>query len=365
MSERAPNTYRHIDRNIEIVMTSNSRGDIIPTEKSRSVEAIENGLINDTYELVSIFDNTTRKSDHLLTGERATDEPFTDAVYLDKSARPVRRLVHNLWSEMSQGDEPEAHFINIDKRPWLGEMGFPNKDYPDLENIPADEIDINKIDPEYLDRTLAYIRALYLDPKDMQNIPEDGLKLDDVKDIPTRLDGKTVAIIDEVKSSGNTLLISQQLLSQAIPEANFEGMWWSNPGRVMWHADDGSSQFAASHVPPWYQADTADGRGVDDISERESRQSPSLAQRLGRQVLSLPQRGGPGPITERVRDDLDQLSQNYKQGTLTDYRPDKNLAGDRTDQLFERYLTYAKHLSTKEEARAELRSKNQAKRPRR
>lgn len=356
MSEKQP--YKFIQKNIEVKLKADSRGQLAPFRKEREVKAIERSMVNDTQELVSIFDNTNRESAHLLEGERINDEPFDAVIYLDKSARPVRKIVHGLWNEFSDGQEPQAYFLNIDKRPWLAEMGFiDGKNGINLEDIPADLVSIEQIDPDYLRHALTRIRALYIDTSQMMSIEEQedqdtdekNKDIEKVWSLPTRLDGQTIAIVDEVKSSGNTLRIALQLMRAAIPEAKFEGVWWSDPGQVAWDIGSENMQKAAKFVPAWYSAETLDGRGVGDINERRSSLSPSKAQRIGRQILSAPlydtETGttiGAGKITKQVNEDIQTLIRRYKDGELVDYLPDLSLADTNEAAFEQRLLQYYK-----------------------
>lgn len=370
MPEKQP--YKFIQNNIEVTLKADKRGQLTPYRHERELKAIERSMVNDTQELVSIFDNTNRKSAHLLEGERTGDTPFDAAIYLDKSARPVRKIVRGLWDEFSEGDEPQAYFLNIDKRPWLAEMGFEDgKNDINLEDIPADLVSIEKIDPDYLRHALTRIRALYVDSAAMLSIEEqEDLDIDEsdkdidkVWSLPTRLDGQTVAIVDEVKSSGNTLRIALELMRAAIPEANFEGVWWSDPGQIAWDIGAKDMQKAAKYVPAWYSADTLDGRGVGDINERRSSLSASKAQRIGRQILSAPlfdtETGstiGVGRLTKQINADIQKLVQRYKSGELVDFLPDLELA-ESNPALFEHRLLQYYKTTTAAEALAMRKSK--------
>lgn len=356
MSEKQP--YKFIQNNIEVTLKANKRGQLAPFRKERELKAIERSMVNDTQELVSIFDNTNRESAHLLEGERIGDTPFDAAIYLDKSARPVRKIVRGLWDEFSEGDEPQAYFLNIDKRPWLAEMGFEDgKDDINLEDIPAHLVSIDKMDPDYLRHALTRIRALYVDSSAMlsieeqedQDIDEADKDIEKVWSMPTRLDGQTIAIVDEVKSSGNTLRIALQLMRAAIPEANFEGVWWSDPGQVAWDTGTKNMQKAAKYVPAWYSAETLDGRGVGDINEHRSSLSPSKAQRIGRQILSAPlfdtETGttvGAGRLTKAINEDIHTLVHRYKSGELVDYLPDLDLEDSNPELFYQRLTSYYK-----------------------
>lgn len=335
------NPYEFIDRNIEAVQTA---PDTAPVKRERSLKNIENGLIDDTLTLISLLDGSVTESDHLQQGKREASQPFDAAIFLDKSARPVRKLTHDLWDVATDKPEPRSLFLNVDKRPWLRAMGHNDNKKLNLEDIDANSVSLDLIDEEYLHRELSAIRALYLSPSDFEQIDEENL--DNVWNLPTQLDGKTIAIIDEVKSSGNTLRIAIELLKKAIPEAHFEGMWWSDPGRVTWSGGEDvgyQTQFAAKFVPPWYDSDRESGRGVGDIDIPHSASSASKAQRIGRSILSRPEVDSAGKyashrtISASVRRDLDQLAKRYKSKELVDYRPSVFIDDDTFDKRLERY----------------------------
>lgn len=134
---------------------------------------------------------------------------------------------------------------------------------PDIKNI-----DIDRIDPRLLNKFVASIRSQYLSPEDLKEVNEDNFE-EDVWNYPTVLDGKHVAILDEVKSSGATLTIAEQLINRALQgKANLEPIYWSVPTLKTWKSESGllvPDEFAAHYVPPWYDSDTSDGRyGIDE-----------------------------------------------------------------------------------------------------
>jgi hypothetical protein len=166
---------------------------------------------------------------------------------------------------------------------------------PDIENI-----DIDRIDPRLLNKFVASIRSQYLSPEDLKEVNEDNFE-EDVWNYPTVLDGKHVAILDEVKSSGATLIIAEQLINRALQgKANLEPIYWSVPTLKTWKSESGllvPDEFAAHYVPPWYDSDTSDGRyGIDERSPETLAQSRSKRERLGRYILSV------------TRDEMDKKS---------------------------------------------------------
>ena len=329
--------YEYLNRNVEAVQ---AKQDQAPTNKAREIADIENGMIDDTISLIEILDGTSVKSSSLLDGERTRNSPFDAAIFLDKSARPVRQLTHAIWNKVSSEKEPTSLFLNIDKRPWLKEMGFVDDDATNQEAINPNLVNLDKIDPELLHTELTRLRALYIDG------PIDENNLESVWQQPTRLDGKTIAIIDEVRSSGNTLRIAADLLRRAVPEASFEGVWWSIPPTVTWEGGEQNNferQKAATVVPVWYDKDRESGRGVGDIDEYASARSPSRAQRIGKSILSAPERDKDGnyasnrTLSAIIRRDVGRLATRFTSGELIRYRPADDLPDDEFDKRVELY----------------------------
>lgn len=214
-------------------------------------------------------------------------------IYLDKSARPVRWFVHQLWPVLaspsrateSLPSEPESYFLNIDKKDWLLLMGISDQD---LEKTRSSEIDFSKIDRKHFAR----IRALFSTNK---QITEENV--DQAWKFPTVLDGKHIMMVDEIHSSGRSLEIAQQLISLAIPEAVVSGQYWAEPPYVVLNngVDYGEGvQRKLSWAPDWYDAKMERGRGIyDRLKEWPEMQllsgaQPSRIAAIGRYVLSTP-----------------------------------------------------------------------------
>lgn len=260
--------------------------------------------------------------------------PPSSVIYLDKSARPVEWMVRSLWFHLArtpgtpyaQADipsRPQSYFLNIDKKDWLRRMGIPEK-Y--IEDAPESLIDFSKIDKHHLSR----IRAIY----STRQINEENLE--DAWQYPTKLDGQHAMVVDEVKSSGQTLKIAQKLLSLAIPEATFSGQHWATPNRTYLNKglpdSDGNLQFSIDWVPIWYNPDDASGRDVGDRDfswpeiAKVMGHSPSRFREVGRYVLSTPPHD---PSTyelatdergKNLRDDIKRLSIHLAQKKLF-FRP--------------------------------------------
>ena len=265
----------------------------------RAIPEIETTIVNDTNRVIAIFNGELTKSPHFIDGKSRYPGSVDACIYLDKSARPVCDIVAQLWSSLSATSSdhfPSPSFLNIDKEFFAASMGnIKNIQKPDIKNI-----DIDRIDPRLLNKFVASIRSQYLSPEDLKEVNEDNFE-EDVWNYPTVLDGKHVAILDEVKSSGATLIIAEQLINRALQgKANLEPIYWSVPTLKTWKSESGllvPDEFAAHYVPPWYDSDTSDGRyGIDERSPETLAQSRSKRERLGRYILSV------------TRDEMDKKS---------------------------------------------------------
>lgn len=265
----------------------------------RTIPEIETTIVNDTNRVIAIFNGELTKSPHFIDGKSRYPGSVDACIYLDKSARPVCDIVAQLWNSLSATSSdhfPSPSFLNIDKEFFAASMGnIKNIQKPDIKDI-----DIDRIDPRLLNRFVASIRSQYLSPEDLKKVNEDNFE-EDVWNYPTVLDGKHVAILDEVRSSGATLTIAEQLINRALQgKANLEPIYWSVPTLKTWKSESGlllPDEFAAHYVPPWYDSSTSDGRyGIDDRDSETLARSRSKRERLGRYILSV------------TRDEMDKKS---------------------------------------------------------
>lgn len=253
------------------------------------------------------------------------------------------------------GRPPRASFLNIHKESWLLGMGYSQRDQQWL--IGTKDISIDKLDQAYLLQETAKIRALYLRQTEAQQketekliegavsgaIPTEQLK--QLWRIPTRFDGKHVAIVDEVRSTGATLRIATQLIDRAIPEAKLEPVFWSTPYVQIYDFYDqelgrDGKRVADSEKPVWYDGQTAMGRGgISNKNPEYSQNSKSWAQRVGATILSVSMRSAEG-VTDikgnQLREDFLLLAERLKNGEAV-YRPSRY----RTAK--EQIARYAKH----------------------
>ena len=336
-------------------------------EYTKPIEQVEADLVADTDALIGVLDGTLIESDdHFLEQHRRFEGPVDGAIYLDKSSRPVRALVNELWTELSDEKPVPASFLNIDKEPWLYAMGYSRKDFTGRYIDPA-ELSLDKIDPDFLALEAARIRALYLKEgvdlsyveqllDDIEHHVKPTEALDEIWQMPTILDDKHVAIVDEVKSTKATLTIADMLLQRAFPETRFEPAFWSTPPvRLYDFYDKGTDSYitkqADSERPLWYDSSTSDGRGgIENRSIEESARSNSRMQRIGKSILSTSysrHHGAPDTLGMDFRADFKLLADRFKAGEIN-YKPNPNREFDDFKQRIEEYY----HTSFKEWTRA-------------
>lgn len=192
-----------------------------------------------------------------------------EVIYLDKSARPVSKFVEAFWQEFAMKDTqtnepvkmPNSSFLSIDRLVWCRRVGLDvNEEMYFTDNggnkRKAGFADFMKAvsDKPISLRDIAAIRALYI---------EGGRTTDDIEEImrtPTILDGKNVAIIDEVSDTGTTVEIARFLLEEVFPEAKSINTYiFSNFGVLVIN-----DEYQMKGSPVWYPNDHgyAYGRGV-------------------------------------------------------------------------------------------------------
>lgn len=306
---------------------------------TKSVEDNEKDMINDTDRLIGALDGSIDEGDCFLNRERRTQGPVDGAIYLDKSARPVRALISELWQDMSSEKKPQASFLNIDKENWLYAMGYSREDFRG-RYINPNELSLDKMDQDYLLNQVARIRSLYLDDEHMAQAEEliadveAGTRTKDeltaLWDMPTVMDGKHVAIVDEVKSSKATLTIADMLLRRALPDTDFEPVFFSTPRTHLYDfydqgRDEMYTKLTDTEKPIWYDAARSDGRGgIEDVNIEWSENSPSRQRRLGKHVLSTPfmaMNGRRDIRGSQLRQDIRRLAERFRAGQIRDYVP--------------------------------------------
>lgn len=305
----------------------------------KPMKEVERDLLNDTDRLIGALDGTVDEGECFLDDERRAQGRVDGAIYLDKSARPVRALVSELWDDMSTEQKPESSFLNIDKESWLYAMGYSRDEFRNRYINPS-EVSLDKMDPDFLLNQVARIRSLYLDEaqaaqaEELIDAVESGAQSSEsllaLWDMPTKMDGKQIAIIDEVKSTKATLTIADMLLQRALPDTTFEPLFFSTPNTMVYDfydqgKDEMYKKIADTERHVWYDARRSDGRGgIEDIDLGYSEASPHRTQRLGKYVLSTSFsniHGRADTLGTEVRRDLKELAQRYRAGEIYDYTP--------------------------------------------
>lgn len=313
----------------------------------RPVEGVETQLVQDTDTLVGMLDGSITSSKHFLNEERRGHGVVDGVIFLDKSARPVRALAWELWSDLSDEQRPQAGFLNIDKIDYLIEMGFSSDEIRN-RYISTDELTLDKYEPSFLKRRTAELRATYVTDEHLSRAEEllkqaeDDASSDALEEIfamPTKIDGQYIAVVDEVRSSSATLHVADQLLREAFPATTFEPVFWSTPHTMIYDFYDSRTEntvqkLADTEKPLWYDASTSAGRGgIEGKDPALSNRSRYARQRIGRNVLGVPyhaKNNQPDSLGYAYRRDFKSLADKFRKKNI-DYVP----SIDRSDEDFE------------------------------
>ena len=238
--------------------------------------------------------------------EKAATKPDS-VIWLDKSARPVSWLVDGLWEQYAESDaeKPDYEFLNIDRVNWFVSLGHKRVDAE--RRLGPSDFDINKVK----DTDIARIRAYFTEG----DLTEENWQ-EEVWNLPTRLDGKNILIVDEVMNRGGTLAIATQLIKRAVPEATVSGdyFWPRSVYSINGKSAESVDQQMES-APVWYDKTTSMGRGVGEIShdywERMYKVNPTqdaLRSKIAAFALSAPhhERTTLEPVDDVLADKLKQ-----------------------------------------------------------
>lgn len=261
----------------------------------KSTEALKTEYVRLTDDIIKKITDGIKVT-NVETGEKET-KPVDYVVWLDKSARPVSWLTRALWSQLAAdkdgniAPEPQHRYVNIDRNQWTSTI--------DPEGI--GNSDVSSLDPSII-RSL---RSIFLkNPNDRQ----DGLT-DRIEKSPTQFDGKTILIVDEVRSSGRTLQYAESFFKRAFPDANVASTHWMG-GLV---SKDGATGNA--DIPVWYDDKTDLGRGVGNRNIDRSRLSKVRVQQLGAWFLSTANTE-PDPKAKQLRIEIKQLAKDAINGNI-------------------------------------------------
>jgi len=219
-------------------------------------------------------------------------------LYLDKSARPVAWLENDLFedfvydpdNEHEPVKKPETIFLNIDREHWREQTGG--------KEFGSGQVDVKDIDAGVIDS----LRSIFLRKEpDAQKSPSEQESL---------LDGRKILIVDEVRFTGDTLKIAQELIKAAFPDATLDTHHWMTSPKS---ADPRAKSTGLPDVPVWYKQNAEWGRGVANRNFASSRQSESWRQRTGAIFLStrFPK---PDKNSLKLRSELAQLADEYREG---------------------------------------------------
>ncbi|MDR3298159.1 MAG: hypothetical protein LBT19_02200 [Candidatus Nomurabacteria bacterium] len=280
-----------------------------------NINKIAEKYLQSTAEMIAIMDGSAADP----TGETIKPDYV---IYLDKSARPVSWLVNIFWKDLAAADparpgekvpRPPHSYLNIDRVNWFRRTGT---EIDALGNgyrhdgthgrLGFSDFDQSKITKE----DLAGLRALFIEGG------VDTTNPDEIMQLPTKLDGKNILIIDEVKNSGSTLSIAQLLIKRAIPEVS------STRGDYFWQSDGTKmvgDEIQMGSVPIWYDASTEYGRGIGDINEAYHEKTyqahpnkSTLARKLGAHVIGAPL--GIDHQARQLMTEIRKLEEAYQEG---------------------------------------------------
>lgn len=222
------------------------------------------------------------------TGETRLEKPDV-VVWLDKSARPLAWLTKELWGTLARdietGEVPEApdfKFVNIDREQWVNTV---------------DPNGVGRIDMKQVDKgIIRSLRSIFISP----TAKRDGLT-EAIDSAPAELDGKTVLVVDEVRSTGRTARIAKDFFEEAFPTARVATAHWmagmATRGQAIGNSD----------LPVWYKKDDIYGRGVGNRMANVSQRSSNTTQRLGAWFLSTRLPGG-DPKAKQLRKEFEHLA---------------------------------------------------------
>ena len=262
-----------------------------------------------------------------LAGEDRNTPPADTVIYLDKSARPVSWLVDGFWNDFTDKKKPENAFLAIDRAEMFKMIGTKLNSHQEIEtadgslrpaNVRDFFIDFDRLPKARQTEILSQIRCVFIDGGIEEENPEK------IMDTPTKIDGKNIAVVDEVSRSGATIGIATELIRRAIGgNVNVSGHVFWNDGFIK--TDDGNYQMG--NTPVWYPADPNDwrGRGIMDPSpslrEKEYRENPNpktRAMKYSSAFLGVPldYEKEEGHLSQKLRDEISKMHEDYRKGHI-------------------------------------------------
>lgn len=285
--------------------------------------------------LIGVLDGTIAGREVPEPGRPHSSRPDI-VVWLDKSARPASWFVDAFWDLIAAPGSvrPRYEFLRIDRRDWLGHMGY---DDTTARNAAPKDIRVADIPEDPIQR----IRALFCaEPIDQDNWRQQ------VATAATTLDDRDVLVVDETMVSGATLQVATGLLARVAPTARVSGtyFWRDTTSRTV------SGAIQPGTVPIWYPGETTTGeevtvygRGVGNSSAAYWDQLPDddlvIRNRIAASVVSAPHHHPetfehlPDELADRLKADIRQLEADYRAGRIL-RRPSMH----RSDNDFDRIL---------------------------
>ncbi len=315
--------------------------------------------VAETDKLIGVMDGTIGERT-LPDGVNPEDEQPAPSVvvWLDKSARPVSWFADAFWDQFARPDakKPTDAFLNIDRTDWFERQGHTREDAS--SRLGPNDFDIDKVPTE----EIARIRALFV-----QGDLAAETWQEDVWTMPALLDNQDILIIDEVMNKGGTLAIAQQLLQRAFPTARVSGDYFWKTGRYALDAKGEEKQMESA--PVWYDAHSAFGRGVGDISQmyfaemlRRNPDDPdALKKSIGWIALSAPHFDEafapvPDKKAELLKEDIQVLADRVAAGgilrTPSAFRSDEEIYRivEAQGLTYDEYVAYRQRVSEKNRA---------------
>jgi len=231
---------------------------------------------------------------------RRMAEQKTDvAIFLDKSARPAGWLVNEFWDDLAPKDpntgetpkKPYIKYLNIDREQWGPFIG--------RSEDRTGGINVNRIPSQ----SIQDLRDV------MARIP--GVTPSDEE---TLLTNKRVMVVDEVRSSGDTLRMAESILKRAFPDAvEVDGVYWMlKPAE----RDERSGALISGEVPVWYSDRTNEGRLIANRDATKSRAAGTRVQAAGALWLSTLFRGGHDEKGRQLKQEVKHLAEDLRNHKL-------------------------------------------------
>ncbi len=199
-------------------------------------------------------------------------EQKTDVgLFLDKSARPVAWMVKELWPILAPIDPetneqyklPDIKFVNID-RETMGTILGRSEDKLggiDIDLLPSERVE------------------------ELQDVFAPVVGISEAGDTSV-FTGKKVMIVDELRQSGDTLVMAEKIVERAFPDAaEVEASYWMH-GKII--RDSKSGALIGESGPVWYSDREVTGRLVGNRNSAKSAASSSRRQQRGKFWLGSP-----------------------------------------------------------------------------